>query len=155
MLKRLSVLCLLILAACTAKSKEEPSYLYVITSKHGEIKKSSDGGWELTLDHGDIERVLAFSNRPYRIVKHLNAEELKRVWKEGANSLEKDPPNATVIINQHLQTVELLSISVEGSKTLFKIRADGPQSLNEARGPTQLFVDSWCSTVGWGCTPGW
>jgi hypothetical protein len=149
MLKTVGLFCVLLMAfGCAKKEEERPSFLFVITSKHGEVKQASDGSWELVLDHGDIEKVLAFSNRPYRIVKQMTAEQFKQMWPEGSNSFEQDPPNATVIINEHLQTVVLLNVRVEGTKTTFKIRSDGPQSLVQQTGQTQLFIDAQrCETV--------
>ncbi len=85
--------------------------------------------------------MLAFSNRPYRLVKHDTGEALKTMWSEGKNSFAEDPPNATVIINQQLQTIVLLNMNVVGDQTVFTIRADGPQSLVETSGLTQLFID--------------
>ena len=120
---------------------EKPSYLFVILSNHGQIQKASDGSYQLILDHGEIEKILAFSNRPYRIVKHMTGKELQTIWTEGANSFAEDPPNATVIINQHLQTIVLLNVKVVGDQTIFTIRADGAQSLLEMDGLVQLFVD--------------
>ena len=111
-------------------------------SNHGEIKKAADGSYQLILDHGDIEKVLAFTDRPYRIVKHMSGEKFKTLWSEGSNSFAEDPPNASVIINQHLQTIVLLSVKVEDTKTLFTIRSDGPQSIVEMQGKTQLFIDN-------------
>ena len=145
MLKKLCLFCALILAVSCGKTESKPSYLLVVMSNHGEVKKASDGSYQLILDHGDIEKVLAFTDRPYRIVKHLTGEELKSLWSEGPNSFTKDHPNAAVIINQHLQTVELINIKVEGKKTIFTVQADGPQSLVEMSGKTQLFADeAWC-----------
>ncbi len=63
------------------------------------------------------------------------------MWSEGKNSFAEDPPNATVIINQQLQTIVLLNMNVVGDQTVFTIRADGPQSLVETSGLTQLFID--------------
>ena len=151
MLKNLCLFCALVLAVSCSKTEEKPSYLYVITSKHGEIKQTSDGSWELILDHGNIEEVLAFSDRPYRIVKHITGEELKKLWPEGHNSFEKDPPNATVVINQHVHTVQLLSIHVGGSKTTYKLKSDGPKSLYQVDGATQVFIDGGGCHAGFFC----
>ncbi len=141
-----AALLLLTLASCDASKssstqKGKPSYLFVILSNYGKIQQASDGSYQLILDHGDVEKVLAFSNRPYRLEQHLTGESLKTMWSQGANSFAQDPPNATVIINQQLQTIVLLNMNVVGDQTIFTIRADGPQSLIEETGVTQLFVD--------------
>ncbi len=147
MLKSITFAALLLftLASCdSSKSSSQngkPSYLFVIMSNYGKIGQASDGSYQLILDHGDVEKVLAFSNRPYRLVQHETGEALKTMWSKGSNSFAQDPPNATVIINQQLQTIVLLNMNVAGDQTIFTIRADGPQSLIEQSGVTQLFVD--------------
>ncbi len=133
------------LASCdsskASSQKGEISYLFVIMSNYGKIHQASDGSYQLILDHGDVEKVLAFSNRPYRLVQHETGDALKTMWSQGSNSFAEDPPNATVIINQQLQTIILLNMNVVGDQTIFTIRADGPQSLLDASGVTQLFMD--------------
>ncbi len=141
-----AALLLFTLASCessksSSSQKGKLSYLFVIMSNYGKIQQASDGSYQLILDHGDVEKVLAFSNRPYRLVKHDTGEALKTMWSQGSNSFADDPPNATVIINQQLQTIVLLNMNVVGDQTIFTIRADGPQSLIEQSGVTQLFMD--------------
>ena len=125
------------------KPKGKPSYLFVIMSNQGSISKNRQGEFILTLNHGDIEKVLAFSDRPFRIVKHMTGEELKQMWSQGNNSFAKDNPNAAVIINQHLQTVILTSVNITQNTMTFTLKSDGPQSLVPMNGPTQLFIDHW------------
>ncbi len=149
MLKSITFAALLLftLASCdgsklSSTQKGKPSYLFVIMSNYGKIQQASDGSYQLILNHGDVERVLAFSNRPYRLEQHLTGESLKTMWSQGPNSFAEDPPNATVIINQQLQTIVLLNMNVVGDQTIFTIRADGPQSLIEQSGVAQLLVDN-------------
>ena len=153
MFKKLALLIVTLLTvSCTSISQannnttsttknEKPSFLFVILSNYGQIQKDSDGSYQLILDHGDIEKVLSFSDRPYRIVKHMTGAELQSDWNIGSDSFKKDPPNATVIINQHLQTIVLLNMKVVGDQTIFTIRPDGPQSLLEMKGRVQVFID--------------
>ncbi len=136
----------------------KPSYLFVIMSDYGMIQQTSNGEYQLILDHSDVEKVLAFTNRPYRLVQHETGEALKTMWSGGSNSFADDPPNATVIINQHLQTVILTSMSVQGDKTIFTIQSDGPNSLLPMSGVCQIFVDGGektctLSACGWGVDP--
>ena len=67
---------------------------------------------------------------------HMTGQKLNYslVWNGGSNSFAEAPPNATVIINQHLQTIVLLNMKIVGDQTIFTIRADGPQSLLEMDG---------------------
>ncbi len=150
-----AALLLFTLASCdtsklSSSQKGKASYLFVIMSNYGKIQQISDGTYQLILDHGDVEKVLAFSNRPYRLEQHLTGESLKTMWSQGSNSFAEDPPNATVIINQQLQTIILLNMNVVGDQTVFTIRADGPQSLIEITGPTQLLVDGDLIQLGSG-----
>ncbi len=135
------------LASCdssksSSSQKGKAGYNFVILSNYGKVQQTSSGSYELILNHGNIEKVLAFSNRPYRLVDHVTGEGLKAFWSEGSNSYAEDPPNATLIINQQLQTLVLLNMSVVGDQTIFTIRADGPQSLIETSGITQVFIDT-------------
>ncbi len=123
-------------------SQEKPSYLFVIMSNYGLIQQVSDGSYQLILDHGDVEKVLSFTNRPYRLVQHTTGEDLESIWSEGSNSFAEDPPNATVIINQHLQTVILTNMTVQGDKTIFTIESDGTNSIIPMSGVCQVFVDA-------------
>ena len=150
MLKKLGLLCTILLAGCTGKQESKPSYQFVIMSNHGEIKKESDGSYKLILDHGNIEKVLAFSGKDHRLAKIITGEDLNRLWTKGSNSFAEDPPNATVMINDQVQAVVLLNEKVESSQTIFTIRADKQHSLVEASGKTQLFVDGEClSCTNW------
>lgn len=143
MLKKLYLFCaLLLVTCCTSEPVPRTSYLFLIMSNHGEIKKAPDGSYKLILDHSAIEQMIAFSDRPHPVVRHINAEQFKTLWREGSNSFAKDPPNATVIINNHLQTVVLINIKIDGTKTIFTVRSDGHQNLVELKGGTQLFVDT-------------
>ena len=47
----------------------KPSFLFVILSNYGQIQQAPDGSYQLVLAHGEVEKVLAFSNRPYRLVE--------------------------------------------------------------------------------------
>jgi len=70
----------------------KPSYLFVIMSNYGMIQQTSNGEYQLILDHSNVEKVLAFTNRPYRLVQHTTGEDLESIWTQGSKSFEKDPP---------------------------------------------------------------
>ncbi len=123
------------------KEKTTPSYLFVFMANHGSISKNPQGEFTLTLEHANIEKVLAFSDRPFRIVKHITGKELKELWTQGNNSFAKDNPNASIIINQHLQTVILSSINISEDTFSFSLKQDGPQPIVSMDGVTQLFID--------------
>ena len=136
-------LILLLLAGCGKHKEQPPSILFVFLTSHGELKKEQKGDFKLTLDHSYIERVVAFSDRPYRIVEQITPEGFEEFWEEGEHSYADDPPNATVVIDEHLFTVEVLHIKVEKGVSTFTVRSDGKSELKEARGITELFIDGF------------
>ncbi len=60
-------------------SQIAPSYLFVILSNYGLVQEAGDGSYQLILDHGDVEKVLAFTNSPYRLVQHITAQDLQSI----------------------------------------------------------------------------
>ena len=96
-----------------AKETEKASYLFVLQAKQGTLTQDTSGQWTLTLKHKDVNNVIAFSDRPYRIVKYISATDLIKSWAKGTNSFESDPPNAVLMAKGHnAQIIMLKSITV-------------------------------------------
>lgn len=126
----------------TTKTQKTPvEWLYVITAKDGEIKKNEQGQYMLILEHGKIEKVLAFSDRPNRIVKIIPAEKFKNIWGEGKNSFKKDPPNAVAVFGQEKISMILMSVSVDKDKTVFMVSSDDDNMRAVMMGDVSVFVD--------------
>ena len=110
-------------SAVTAETHEvkPPEYLFVITAKSGEIIKTGDNRYTLTMKHTDIDHVLQFSDRPYRIAKYITAADLKNMWNIGKNSFEKDPPNAGLVAHglKEAYVIELLHMEVSNGYVVF------------------------------------
>ena len=123
-------------------SKKEPEWLFVLTSKHGEIAKSAQGQYTLTLEDKHMQRVLMFSNRPYRLGREISVTQLKDIWGKGDDSFEKDPPNAAVVINGSSQPVVLTSINVTPGQVQFTVRQDGEFSIRTSSGAAEVFIDN-------------
>lgn len=119
----------------------EPSYLFVIKSNYGVIQQTRSGTYQLILNHGDMENVLVFSDRPYRLVRNIMGSALQSVWTEGNNSFADDPPNAAVMIKQQVQTVIVMNMNIQGDQTIFTIQSDGPNSLTPMSGVCEVFFD--------------
>lgn len=157
----LSLFCALIFQFSTSygdgnHDKKKPiEWLFVITSKAGEIKKNSQGQYELTLQHAHIERVLAFSDRPNRIVKMISPKDFKKLWGGGKNSFEKDPPNAIAVFGQEKIAMQLMSVSVDKNKTSFIVASDDDKIRNVKMTKISLFIDGrrYCSPFT-GCSGG-
>ncbi|MEX0385883.1 hypothetical protein [Spiribacter onubensis] len=99
-----------------------------------------------------LEReIFAFTDRPARDHRYLNAHEFVAVWNDGEDSFADDPPNAvlTWIENGEVQEleVELLDAEVEdhGRSVHYKIAVEG-----DASGPAEgidaaLYIDDFMS----------
>ena len=105
----------------TKIDKKAPEFLFVISAKSGEIKQVGKNRYTLTMKHTDVDHVLMFSDRPYRIAKYITAKELASTWKVGINSFEKDPPNAALVVHgfKHATVVELLGMDVRKSQVTY------------------------------------
>lgn len=124
-----SVSVLYINSSYAEKPKHHPvEWLFVITAKAGEIKQNQAGQYVLSLHHAHIERVLAFSDRPNRMVKFISPKAFKTLWGKGKNSFKKDPPNAIVVFGQQKIAVKLMNVSVNDNKTSFVV-----ESINNAK----------------------
>lgn len=128
--------------ADTRDNKNAVEWLFVITSKEGEIKKNVKGQYELRLKHAHIERVLAFSNRPNRIVKMISPQDFKKLWGDGKNSFEKDPPNAIAVFGQEKIAMKLMSVSLDKDKTVFVLKSDDDILRDVSMRDVSIFVDN-------------
>lgn len=127
----------------TDKEKKDPvEWLFVISSKEGEIKKSAEGQYELILKHAHIERVLAFTDRPNRMVKFISPQAFKKLWGEGKNSFEKDPPNAIAVFGQEKIAIKLISTTLDNEKTSFIVTSDDDRLQEVKMGDVSVFIDS-------------
>ena len=50
----------------------------------------------MKLKERNIKKVIEFSDRPYRIVKHMTVFQLEDMWGKGINSFQDDAPNAVL-----------------------------------------------------------
>lgn len=101
---------------------EKVSFLFVLQAKQGTLTKNKDGHFTLTLKHKDVNNVIEFSDRPYRIVKYITADRLKNSWAKGTNSFESDPPNAVLMAKGHkAQIIVLRGITVNNETVTFDV----------------------------------
>ena len=82
------------------KYKKPPSFLFVLQANEATMSlvKGKPNTYTLTmkLTHENFRKIIAFSDRPYRIVKYMTVKQLKDLWGEGSNSFKTDPPNAVL-----------------------------------------------------------
>jgi hypothetical protein len=77
--------------------KKPLSYLYSLSGNQGHLSKKDDG-YQLTMNLSKDKPITMFSDRPYRIVKVIDTQELNRIWHAGNNSFAANPPNAVLEI---------------------------------------------------------
>ena len=53
----------------------------------------------MKLTDENVGKIIAFTDRPYRIVKMMTTKQLLDLWGEGKNSFKADPPNAVLSAN--------------------------------------------------------
>lgn len=117
---------------------EYVEYMFVFGAKSGSVE-----GDTLTLN--GVPNVLYFSGRPYRIAGHMDADTFVKVWSDGKDGFNNDPPNAVLsMMGDHGAfnvVVELLGVKAVGDAVSFKIRKlDG--ELQKEFGEAALFVDN-------------
>ena len=83
-------------AAAAKDHKKAPSFLFVVSADKAKISHLKDGKASLVIQQSDMNKVIAFSDRPNRIVKEITGSDLVKLWPEGKNSYESDPPNAVI-----------------------------------------------------------
>lgn len=103
------------------------------------------------------QQTLYFSDRPKRIAGDLKLADYLKTWKEGRDSFNADPPNATLSVFEPgraepaLVVVTLMKPVVDGADLLYTYKiVEGTMPANG--GATSLFID-WYG-VGGGVGPG-
>lgn len=112
-----------------AKAKKQPAssapleWLFALTAKHGMITESQ-GEYYLEISSQDVVKVVAFTDRPNRIVKTITASKLASQWSmPGTNSFEEDPPNASFAsAGTPLDIIEILGTTSGNGKLSFRFK---------------------------------
>ena len=69
--------------------------------------------------------VIAFGDRPARVVKKFSVKELADIWDKGSNSFQQDPPNAALMFNQKSGIFILKSMYLTKDKAVLEFEMDG------------------------------
>lgn len=113
---------------------------YLMVQNSDDVKLTEN---KLTLI-GVSPTTIFFSDRPKRIVGHVDNNEVASVWTEGSDELKADPPNATLSILGEKELVELVveltNPKSEGNNYTYDMKIlDG--TIPEFTGPATLFID--------------
>jgi hypothetical protein len=104
---------------------------------------------------GVSTNAVIFSDRPQRSAGHIATDEIVKQWGAGADSFDKDPPNATVSVlgggsDVSDAVVTLKSPKLDGTTLTFDVSVlEG--NLTGATGPAAVFIDHWrgWNNAGW------
>ena len=114
--------------------KKPPSFLFVVQAKEAELKPVDDDLHRYTLSmkltDENVGKIIAFTDRPYRIVKMITAKQLQELWGEGKNSFKADPPNAVLSSNGLDARIVILESMIinNGQLTYTLVQADPSDS---------------------------
>ena len=61
-------------------TSRKPSYSFVLISKRAEVQQTSQDTFELILEDKNMEKILAFSDRPYCLVRYETENTFKSMW---------------------------------------------------------------------------
>lgn len=122
---------------------DTPSWLFVVHSSSGVLKPTSDGQYQLTLRHENIERIVAFTDRPYRIVQDIKVSTLEGIWGKGTNSFHRDPPNAGLLMGGRLYTVIITGMKSSSHTVVYTLKVDDAnKTIPVTSGASALFIDA-------------
>ena len=111
--------------------KQDISYLFVLQAEHARVEpvedKSSYHKISMNLKEKNIKKIIEFSDRPYRIVKHMTVIQLEDRWGKGTNSFQDDAPNAVLSAQDvAAQIIVIESIRIKDKMLeLFVYNTDG------------------------------
>ncbi|VVU95714.1 Ribosomal protein S16 [seawater metagenome] len=93
--------------------QDEPEMLFSLTFSSGECN-----GKKLTLH--DVEHIITFSDRPYKIVEKMSLEDLDHLWNKGLGSDDFliDNPNAAFYTEDKISIITLSNPKILDNNTL-------------------------------------
>ena len=135
--------------AAVKEHKKAASFLFVVSADKAKITHLKDGKYSLVIQKSDMNRVIEFSDRPYRIVKYITGSELQKIWGEGKNSFAVDPPNAVLsAANQKPVIVVLDGMQVDKDQITFYFSSTHVLSAGLLNS-FSLVIDSACTYCIW------
>ena len=124
----------------TNDTNDQPEWLFALNFKSGQCNDN-------TLVLEDVDKIMAFTNRPYRLSDIIETDEFTEFWdSNNMDNFSYNPPNAALYIDNKIIIVKLLSCVYHNNKFIFKYEyLDNNSDVipkNFANG--SLFVDPTC-----------
>ena len=114
-------------------------------------------GKTMTLD-GVAPATTFFSDRPQRIVGHINQDHFVKLWGAEKDGFKADPPNAAVSFitdNGMPIVIEIEDVQAVSPTSLAYTVTVLEGTLPETAGPTAVFIDPWVAHGGGWHGGGW
>ena len=114
-------------------------------------------GKTMTLD-GVAPATTFFSDRPERMVGHINQDHFVKLWGAEKDGFKADPPNAAVSFiedNGMPVIIEIEDVQAVSDTSLAYTISVLAGTLPETAGPTALFIDPWVAHGGGWHGGGW
>ena len=109
-------------------------------AQQAQVEKTAKG-YMLTLKKVYMKNILAFSDRPYHVKKHISVEQLTSLWHSGENNFTDSPPNAAIVMDEKVQAVQLISIQIKGNEVSFNLAPDDGPIQEMSGSHVSVFID--------------
>ena len=140
-----TIAAVLFVAPALATDKDQVEWLFTHTADAIEVK--DDG----TLIFPAEREIFAFTDRPNRDYRYLNAHEFGELWSGGEDSFKNDPPNAvlTWVADGQVGEVEVQVLDAAaadyGRAVRYEVRPESGASIPDGASRVSLFVDGYWS----------
>jgi len=126
-----------------AAAAQSTSYLFVIRAPQAKLVPVSGKSFQLLIPVKDLSSVLAFSDRPDRIVKQLTLSEYVKLVHTGSNSFAVTPPSVALTIGDNPTHIfELMGAKKVGDNIVYSlILLNNQTAPGVESGPLSLYVD--------------
>ena len=131
--------------------KKPPSFLFVVQAKEAVLKPVKDDSsrytLSMTLSDDNLNKIIAFSDRPYRLVDMMTAKQLHDLWGEGKNCFKADPPNAALSGNGLDASIVIVeSMTIDNGQLVYSLV---PTDLNNTSPQPVRLKDMVLIIDGW------
>ncbi len=126
--------------------QKKPSYLFSLSFENGEL----DSQYTNKIIIKNIKEVIAFSDRPHRISKKIEIDDLVDLWySEDENSFKNNHPNACLYLNKKMHVIELLEAKIidENNNKVLIFTYKHLNYLNYSSEPISKSFDNGCLVI--------
>jgi hypothetical protein len=95
-----------LLAQPKSQSNTKATFMFMFSANKGSLTRSSSNKYTLNIKKSELNKIVIYSERPYKTTKIISGKDLSLFWKDGAaNSFKRNPPNGTLAAGEQKQVV--------------------------------------------------